>query len=468
MSGASNQAGTIWSCVGIPPATNQIDTVKLRPVPIAEPKLSPIGEAVEQQPSALIIPFESVHAPAKKPSRYKEVSHPKCRPLKRVTDTISLYDFWLLRYLDPLTVKPNCRVLGRCDALDEFDAIVQARKLLQDLAEGRSPKAASMTLAVFFDRVALPKAQQEKSKRYCLDLAGRFNGYVRAALGDCALAKLHARQMRQLAEDYLSGVRVGARGGRIERGTVNQVIALLKTLCRMAVDEGYLADNPAKALRLLKLDNCRHVVYSDDEIAAILPALRAVNVRLALLFTLLLATGARIGELLSCQLDDLNLVGRTLVLRKTKSGRPMVMPLSEQAYAVCVELLGMTRPGNTHLFPASRGEGPMAPPRKAFQRVLAELGISDRTFHDARRSAITVAAHAPGVGVLAASRMANHATTRITETRYVVTADASVRLAVSAIAQRMPLHLGLRASRDLLPTLRSVAVTTRIRFITAS
>jgi integrase len=443
--------------------------VKLRPVPIAEPKLSPVGEAVEQQPTALIIPFEPAHAPTKKkPSRYKEVSHPKCRPLKRVTDTISQYDFWLLRYLDPLTAKPNCHVLDRCDALDEFDAIVRARKLLLDLAEGRSPKAASMTLAIFFDRVALPRAQQENSKRYCLDLAGRFNSYVRADLGNCALAKLHARQMRQLAEDYLSGVRVGARRGRIGRGTVNQVIALLKTLCRMAVDEGYLVDNPAKALRLLKLDNCRHVVYSDDEIAAILPALRAVNVRLALLFTLLLATGARIGELLSSRLNDLDLVGRTLLLRKTKSGRPMVMPLSDQACAACVELLGMTRPGNNaHLFPASRGEGHMAPPRKAFQRVLADLGISDRTFHDARRVAISVAAHAPGVGVLAASRMANHATTRITETRYVVTADASVRLAVSAIAQRLPLHLGLRAPLSLMPSLRSVVVRTSIRFITA-
>lgn len=86
----------------------------------------------------------------------------------------------------------------------------------------------------------------------------------------------------------------------------------------------------------------------------------------------------------------------------------------------------------------------MAPPRKVLQKVLAELGISsNRTFHDARRTAVTVAAHAPGVGVLAASRMANHADTRITEARYVVTADASVRLAVEAIAERLPLHLAL-------------------------
>lgn len=411
-----------------------------------------------------VVPLRGASTPPNA-QRYIEVTIQHCPGLKRRKDTISGHESWVLRYTDPLSRQRTSTVIGHGAEMDEYAAVAYARQLRKDLKTGRSPRAGSMPLEVYFDQHYLPKMRGVK--RSWLDDRGRFNASIRQALGKRTLASLTTRDLRVFVDAVRSGVYPSARVDRLSDGSINQITALLKAIFREAVQLGSLESSPAQALRLLKLNNLRHVVYSAEEIARILTALREINVQVALLFALLLATGARIGEILATLHADLDLVNGVLHLRHTKSGRPMAMPLSESALAICREQLDMARPGNAHLFPAARGTGPMAPPRKAFQAVLSQLGIRNRTFHDARRTAITLAAHAPGVGLLAASRMANHASTRITETRYVVTSDARVRLAVDAVSRSLPLHLGMRPCMALRPRVCSQHIDARVRFVTA-
>ena len=374
--------------------------------------------------------------PTLKARRPAQVEQPVegCPGLRKVTYR-SGRQVWIYRYTDPLTGLRTCITIGDCREIDEIGARVEARTYAQRLQAGLPPRQSAMTLAGFFDACYLPWAQAHK--RSWRDDLSRFNQYIRATLGTRMLVTLTDRQIKQLGDDLRQGAMALARRDKLSDSTVNAVLSLLKAICREAWQAGLIDTNPAKRVKLLKLDNLRHEVYSAEEITRILPALQVVNPVLALLFTMLLGTGMRIGELLNACHEDIDEVAGTLRLKKTKSGQPMTVPLSQTVMAAYAELKAFQREGNPHLFPACRGSGPMSPPRKAFQKVLAELGIRNRTFHDTRRTAISTVVQLPGLSALDASRLANHASVRLTETRYVVVGQNRLRQAVEGLSNRL-------------------------------
>jgi len=389
-----------------------------------------------------------------------------CPGLSKVTHPNGREE-WSFRYRDPATGKRPRIKIGDCRHVDEIAARIAVRTLTQRIQAGLSPRETDLTLAAYFDGYYLPWAQA--NKRSWRDDHSRFTQYIRAGLGQRAMVSINERQIKALGDQLREGGSGTARRERLADSTVNAVLNLFKAIYREAHNAGLIDHNPAKRVKLLKVDNLRHVVYSDAEVALILPALRALNVLVALLFAMLLGTGARIGELLNARHADVDEAARTLRLSKTKSGRAMTLPLSPAVMAIYAELKALAREGNPHLFPASRGSGPMSPPRKVFQQVLADLGIRNRTWHDARRTAISKVVQMPGLSVLDASRLANHASVRLTETRYVVVGQDRLRLAVEGLAQALPLGLAIAPSTPVLrlqPSVRSVAVNDHHRFVT--
>lgn len=363
-----------------------------------------------------------------------------CPGLKQITYR-SGRQVWVYRYTCPQTRKRASLVIGDCSALDEIAARIEVRIYLQRIEAGLSPRLTQMTLAAFFDRYYLTWAKDHK--RSWRDDESRFDLYVREALGGRILSTVTTRQMERLAEELRQGQRREMKRSFLAEGTVNHVLALFKAIFREAVNADLLDDSPAKRLRLRALNNQRQEVYTEDELALILPALQMVNPLVRLLFVCLLATGARIGELLNAHHDDVNVKACTLQLRQTKSGRALTLPLSAPAMAAYAELQTLAHPDNPHLFPACRGTGPMSPPRKVFQQVLAELGICNRTFHDARRTVISTVVQMPGMSVLDASRLANHASVKTTQKHYVVLSQRRLRQAVDGLGEHLPLQLGL-------------------------
>ena len=372
---------------------------------------------------------------------------------------------WVYRYSDPVTGKRPRIQIGDCRHVDEIAARIAVRTFTQRIQAGLSPRVNALTLAAYFDEHYLPWAQAHK--RSWRDDLSRFNQYIRADLGQRAMVSINERQIKALGDQLREGGNGTARRERLADSTVNAVLNLFKAIYREAHGASLVDHNPAKRVKLLKVDNLRHEVYSDAEVALILPALRALNLLAALLFAMLLGTGARIGELLNARHADVDEAAGTLRLSKTKSGRPMTLPLSTAVLALYAELKTLARDGNPHLFPARHGSGPMSPPRKVFQQVLADLGIRNRTWHDARRTAISKVVQMPGLSVLDASRLANHASVRLTETRYVVVGQDRLRLAVEGLSRALPLGLAIAPIHRLQPSVRSVAVNDHHRFITA-
>lgn len=373
-----------------------------------------------------------------------EESFPDEKGLRRLTDRVSGRQTWALRYRCPLKGSANLATLGPCDTMDEIAARVAAREMKRLIAQGVSPVAPRLTVGLVYDHVYEPWAQQHK--RSWRDDRSRFNRVIRPVLGNEIADDLRPQAILQLAEDLLSGRRPGPRRDRYTEGSVNLVIALLKAIYREGVRAKVLSANPARDVRLLRLSNHRRVIYTDVDLAKLLPALRDAKPLLRLLVVLLLATSARIGELLGARHCDVDVVAGTLHVARAKNGRPVDLPLSEVGLAAYRELQTLAREGNPHLFPARHGSGPMSPPRKALNQLLQQLGIPHRTFHDMRRTGISTAVQLPGVTLLDASRLANHAGTRITEERYVVLPQDRIRQVATAVGDRLNLQLALQPS----------------------
>lgn len=413
--------------------------------------------------------------PAKAPTAKKRKTVPETRSKHMPQVKLVHYSInpaWVLDYVKPSTGKPSNKTLGPLAKFTELDACILAKQWLAAIEAGADPFAGDLTVGEHFDQIRLVWAKQNK-KSWKDDL-GVFNRYIRRAIGRVLMRKVTTRDLQRLIDALRAGIEPQARELKLADGTVYQVIALLKGHFGSAWKAGEIPSNPAAALKQLKLQNHRRSIYSDEELVKIFSGLQAVNPLVRLLFVMLLGTGARISELLNARYADLDELGGTLYVRENKANRPFLMPLSPDVMAAVAELKTLARPGNPHLFPAIRGDGPMAPPRKAFQKVLAAAGIADRTFHCARRTAISSAVQAPGVSLLDASRMANHADTRITEKRYVVTGDARIRHAVNEVGKRLQLQMGLSAlpraesqRLPLIPTTRSLAVDDRFTAVHA-
>jgi integrase len=82
----------------------------------------------------------------------------------------------------------------------------------------------------------------------------------------------------------------------------------------------------------------RSRVLSRDEVAALLPVLRASAKSHATLIRLLLLTLTRLNEAAGARWRDIDLDAGTWTIHETKNGQPLVVPLSRQARGLLDEL----------------------------------------------------------------------------------------------------------------------------------
>jgi integrase len=130
-------------------------------------------------------------------------------------------------------------------------------------------------------------------------------------------------------------------------------------------------------------------VLSRDELAAILPALRASDRPHAKAMLFMLLTAARREEASTARWGHVDFEARTWTIPETKNGEPHVVPLSRQA----VDLLQSCRPDNpapsAAVFAVSTGS-PVANWDRAAKAIQDASKTTGWTRHDLRRTAATM------------------------------------------------------------------------------
>ena len=116
--------------------------------------------------------------------------------------------------------------------------------------------------------------------------------------------------------------------------------------------------------------------------------------------------GLRRREASNLRLSDINLVDRQFVVKETKNGRELTLPITEWA-APLIERR-FNRGDSEYLFPGPDLLKPINDPRRVIASLRTESTIHF-TIHDLRRTFITVA-ESLDISIYALKKLVNHST----------------------------------------------------------
>ncbi len=199
-------------------------------------------------------------------------------------------------------------------------------------------------------------------------------------------------EMKHLKVAEVTFTHVDALHSKItRRGTpyhANRVLSLLSKMFSQAVRWGWRTDNPAKGVERNQ-EHKRQRYLSADELTRLTVALadhddqQAANI-----VRLLLLTGARRGEVLAVQWDQLDL--QTGVWIKpgatTKQKTEHRVPLSAPARQLLRELWESAAPGAVYVFPGRRGHGHRINVKADWAALCKAAGITGARMHDLRHT----------------------------------------------------------------------------------
>lgn len=265
------------------------------------------------------------------------------------------------------------RKLGVFPALNA-DAFVREGELIyrEVLAGGILPT--KVTLSAFFINTYGPIIKM-KNRSYRDDVE-RFKNHVHPVLGTIPMADIRSIQLEQLFNKLASSM---------APATVNHVRALLHRMYEVAIRHDYVNTNPVKKTDRFKVDNVVNRIMTPQEtdsfIAECLKETNNPSV-MSLLFALL--TSPRISNICQLKWSQVSLTEKTMLLEQTKSGKKLLLPLSDEAIVVLDIMTGL-RTGNYVFSKDPDGLTPISYPRSVFTRICKQAGISTTgALHDGR------------------------------------------------------------------------------------
>lgn len=358
--------------------------------------------------------------------------------------------YWYLRLTEPATGAQQWHRMFPDDPSGHYprrslaDARAEAAKLWRLRSEGHDPRALRQQRIEEEAAQARARAEEQRQLLSVRDLfdhwarvelaphvradgtrRGRKDGgdYIRRqfakrifpALGDVAAANVTKADVLRVLDEVTAA-------GKLR--TANVLLATMKQMFRFALAREIVPANPLDVVTKRDAggkETERDRVLGDDEIkalAAALPAAR-MNPRSAAAVWLILATGARVGEVMGATWADVDTERAAWHLPETKNGRAHTIHLSAFAlaqFAVLAEHREVDDDGKPlpWVFPNTAGDGPVCV--KSFGKQLAdrqrpaERRLTHRstrteslalaggrwTAHDLRRTAATIMA---GLGI---------------------------------------------------------------------
>lgn len=314
--------------------------------------------------------------------------------------------------------KPLRVTLGRFPDMKIEQARREAKKVIARIAEGvnpieekRSQLACQISLQEVFDQyLALRAAQLSRNTKsnYKTVMTKYFDDWCDKPLSSITKDKVQARHSK------ISNASPSAanKAFRVLRALFNYANGQYEA----ADGSSLFPDNPVNRLNHLRIwnkESPRTSSLSRSETSIWLSCLRKLQgseenfISTAadyLYFSLL--HGLRRREASNLRLSDINLVDRQFVVKETKNGRELTLPITEWA-APLIERR-FNRGDSEYLFPGPDLLKPINDPRRVIASLRRESTIHF-TIHDLRRTFITVA-ESLDISIYALKKLVNHST----------------------------------------------------------
>jgi integrase len=348
---------------------------------------------------------------------------------------------WVLRYRVRGTGEQRQFKIGRVETFELGSARVRAKKLLQDIAGGADPAGDLAELRAapdcngLFDKYItdhLPTKRASSAR----DDKGMIEAYLRPELGTKKVAAVTFDDLstlhRKIAEGKL------AKRKRPAPFRANRVASLVSKIFNLAIRWGYRTDNPAKGIER-RVEDRRERYLKPPELKRLVAALDDhADEQSANIIWLCLLTGARRGEVLRMQWDQIDFHGRkwTKPSAHTKQQKEHKLTLSSPSLKLLARIKEKSG-DNPYVFPAPRSdsETPYQSDVKGFwAKLLDEAKLDpDIRLHDLRHHHASMIANRPGASLLEIGDVLGHTNPRTTA-RYTHLFDSSQRRVVDAVA----------------------------------
>lgn len=252
--------------------------------------------------------------------------------------------------------------------------IVQKHKMT--LSEGKNPKAERdshqrLTLDEFFEQHYLPSIK--KRKKSWRDDVYRYEINISPKLGRILYQDLRTIDVQQLHLKMTDTV--NKYGNFYAPATANQVLMILKSMTKYAINLDVIDSDVCLPVKLFRLNNARTHFLTTYEVKRLLNACREYsNKTIAGYIAILALTGLRCGEVSNIKVKDVDIKRRVIEIPMTKNGRKRVVFITDSMLAFIGNIPLMA--DNPYLF-AGRVKGqPLRSTRKTFFKLLKRAQVN--------------------------------------------------------------------------------------------
>jgi integrase len=371
--------------------------------------------------------------------------------------------------------KRRLKVLGACNVITAAQARKKALKLAGQVADDLDPvkeqkaQEAMVTLADFCDAYLIDayagKVTYRKRPKKASTLAvdkGRIERHIKPIIGDIKLPDITGKEVARLYEAVLTGetakeVKTGPRGKAVVTGgptAANRVIGLLGGILSYARKKHLIDANPVHGFEK-HADNERERVLTPKELEAVGQKTRDMEAgekstpaqkSTAKIIRALLLTGCRLSEISALKKSELDQNGSCIRYEDTKSGR-QIRPLGQSAIAELLKAPGFKDDDADYLYPATRGEGPIAGIGKIWREIRDGLGLKDVSPHVFRHTFATIAHEDLDYSERTVDGLLGHA---FKKGKYIHKADRALVMAADRVSAEIARRIGDEVSDNVI------------------
>ncbi|MCR4293833.1 MAG: tyrosine-type recombinase/integrase [Candidatus Kuenenia sp.] len=220
------------------------------------------------------------------------------------------------------------------------------------------------------------------------------------------------KKLSEISQKKIVEYKVLRKGEGAKPATVNRELAMLSKAFSLAFKEWeWVSENPVSKVRKEKEDNEKDRWLTLDEEKRLLEA-SPQWLKDIIIFNL--HTGFRIDELLSLEWPRVNLFNKTILIQKSKNGKPRTLPLNQIVIDILVEKSKVRNIKNDLVFASGAGTKIDSDNlRRALDRALQKAGIRDVTPHTFRHTFATRLAQR-GVDIYKIAKLLGHKDIRMT------------------------------------------------------
>ena len=188
------------------------------------------------------------------------------------------------------------------------------------------------------------------------------------------------------------------RAQKVARSTTDKDLAILKAFFNWCIGHQLAVSNPVRRVKLFHEDNSRLRYLSREEYDRLIKAARELTGRTSvskpspyLEEKIILAahTGLRRGSLFNLRWDQIDFANSVMRIPRTKSGRPLSVPLNLTAKGTLEKLHAAREPEAAYVFPHTSGPKvgePVQDIKNGFHAALELAEIENFTWHDLRHT----------------------------------------------------------------------------------